>query len=308
MKGLVLRSAGKWYDVKAEDGRKVLCQIRGKLRLRGFSTTNPLAAGDLVEFQPESDGTGTIVAVSDRRNYIIRKSVNLSREAQIVAANLDQAILVVTLANPVTHTGFIDRFLVTAEAYGIPVLLVFHKSDQYEGESEDVLEGCMEVYRKIGYPCMRTSLVSGEGLGELAECLRDKVTLISGQSGTGKSSLVNHFIPGLDLRTQEVSGWSGKGQHTTTFAEMHPLPSGGYLVDTPGIKGFGLVDIPRDELGHYFREFFHLLPECRFANCSHTNEPGCAVIHALEEGAIAASRYESYLSMREDQEDRSVYR
>jgi len=308
MNGLVLKSTGKWYEVIAEDGIHYRCQVRGKLRLKITSTTNPVAAGDHVTLEPEGEGEASIVAIAERRNYIIRRSVNLSKEAQIVAANIDQAILVVTVSFPQTTFGFIDRFLVTAEAYRIPVVLLFHKMDQYEEGGLEAVEVYESVYRNIGYPCMRSSLISGEGLTELSEILRDKVSLFSGHSGTGKSSLVNYFIPELELRTGDISESSGKGQHTTTFAEMHALSQGGYIVDTPGIKGFGLVDIPRTELGHYFREFFALLPECRFGNCTHLNEPGCAVIHALESGVVAPSRYQSYTSMWEDEEERSPYR
>ena len=308
MKGLVLKSTGKWYDVKGDDGLKYRCQVRGKLRLKGLSTTNPVAAGDRVEIHPEQDDQAVITDVEERRNYIIRRSVNLSKEAQIVAANIDLAVLVITVAQPQTTFGFIDRFLVTAEAYRVPVVLLFHKMDQYDEDEIDLVYDYASVYAEIGYPCLRSSLVTGEGLHDLQAMMKDKVTLFSGHSGTGKSSLVNHFIPGLNARIGEISDWSGKGQHTTTFAEMHELPFGGYIVDTPGIKGFGLVDIPKQELGHYFKEFFALLPECRFGNCTHQNEPGCAVRRALEEGTIAQSRYDSYISMWADDEERSPYR
>lgn len=308
MKGLVLKSTGKWYDVIGEDGSQYRCQVRGKLRLKGLSTTNPVAAGDQVAIEIDEPGQASIIGIDERRNYIIRRSVNLSKEAQIVAANLDQAILVTTAARPQTTFGFIDRFLVTAEAYKIPVVILFHKMDQYDEYELSLVDELEEIYSAIGYRCIRTSLVSGEGLDELGEVLKDSVSLFSGHSGTGKSSLVNHFIPGLDIRIGEISDWSGKGQHTTTFSEMHPLPNGGYIVDTPGIKGFGLVDIEKKELGHYFKEFFALLPECRFGNCTHLNEPGCAVVRGLEAGDIAPSRYQSYVSMWEDEEERSPYR
>jgi ribosome biogenesis GTPase / thiamine phosphate phosphatase len=308
MKGLVLKSTGKWYDVKAEDGVVYRCQVRGKLRLKGKSTTNPVAAGDHVQIHSEGDGTASIVEIDERRNYIIRRSVNLSKEAQVVAANLDQAVLVVTTHHPQTSFGFIDRFLITAEAYGIPAILLFHKMDQYVQSGLETVDAYEAVYRRIGYRCLRSSLGSGQGLDALRDVLKDKVSIISGHSGTGKSSLTNYFIPGLEARIGDISEWSGKGQHTTTFAEMHELPFGGYIVDTPGIKGFGLVDIPKEELGHYFTEFFALLPECRFGNCTHLNEPGCAVIRAVEEGRIAESRYHSYVSMWHDEEERSPYR
>jgi len=308
MKGLVLKSTGKWYDVKAEDGIHYRCQMRGKLRLKGMTTTNPVAAGDQVFIELEGDGEASIIGIEERVNYIIRRSVNLSKEAQIVASNIDEAILVVTVESPQTTFGFIDRFLVTAEAYRIPVVILFHKMDQYQERGLEKVNDYEQIYSSIGYQCLRTSLVNGLGMEELEAVLRGKISLFSGHSGTGKSSLVNHFIPGLDLRIGEISESSKKGQHTTTFAEMHELPFGGYIVDTPGIKGFGLVDIPKEQLGHYFTEFFKLLPECRFGNCTHQNEPGCAVHRALEEGKVAPSRYNSYLAMWGDQEERSPYR
>jgi ribosome biogenesis GTPase len=306
--GLVIKSTGKWYEVRGADGRMVQCQVRGKIRLEGRSTTNPVAAGDRVDYEMEHDHEGNITRIHPRKNYIIRKSVNLSKEAQIIAANLDLAILLVTITRPQTTPGFIDRFLVTADAYDIPAVLVFHKMDQFSEEEIAQTEKTIGVYEKIGYRCIRTSIPQSQGLEELATLLRDKTTLISGHSATGKSSLVNYFIPGKDLRIGDVSEASNKGQHTTTFAEMHELPFGGYLVDTPGIKGFGLVDIPKDELHHHFKEFFALLPECKYHNCLHLNEPGCAVRKALETGEVAASRYNSYVSMYHDEEERSVYR
>jgi ribosome biogenesis GTPase len=307
-KGLVIKSTGKWYDVLSDDGQSYQCQIRGKLRLKGVVTTNPVAAGDHVDFELDGDGVGNIRHIHERRNYIIRKSVNLSKEAQIVASNIDQAFLLVTTTRPQTTPGFIDRFLITAEAYNIPATVVFHKYDQYdEDETEDV-ESLIEVYEKTGYPVLRTSLETGLGMEEFDQLLTGKVSLLSGHSGVGKSSMINHFIPGKELRTNDISEASNKGQHTTTFAEMHALPKGGFIIDTPGIKGFGLVDIPKDELHHYFIEFFRLLPECKFHNCLHMNEPGCAVRKAVENGDVAESRYLSYLSMYNDEEERSVYR
>lgn len=308
MKGLVLKSTGKWYDVLGEDGKNYTCQIRGKLRLKGAVTTNPVAAGDHVDFTLENDETGNITGIDERKNYIIRKSVNLSKEAQIVASNIDLAFLVVTTTRPQTTPGFIDRFLVTAEAYGVDVVIVFNKIDQYEEKEQDAVVDLIETYSSIGYTCLATSTITMQGLDALREMMKDKVCLLSGHSGTGKSSIVNLLIPGKDLRIGDISESSNKGQHTTTFAEMHALPFGGYIVDTPGIKGFGLVDIPKDELHHYFKEFFALLPECKFNNCKHINEPGCAVVRAVESGDISATRYRSYLSMIEDEDERSNYR
>ncbi len=313
MKGLVLKSTGKWYEVKGEDGLVYQCQIRGKFRLKGSTTTNPVAAGDHVEFTLENETNGNINAIDERRNYIIRKSVNLSKEAQIVASNIDMAFLVVTTNRPQTTPGFIDRFLITAEAYGVETVLVFNKIDQYDSPMEApkeriMLEELIDTYSGIGYVCLKTSVFTEEGMEELKAMMAGKVCLLSGHSGTGKSSIVNYFIPEGDIRIGDISESSNKGQHTTTFAEMHELPFGGYIVDTPGIKGFGLVDIPKDELHHYFKEFFAALPNCKFNNCKHINEPGCAVIKGVEEGTIAASRYNSYLSMFEDEDERSHYR
>lgn len=313
MKGLVLKSTGKWYEVKGEDGLVYQCQIRGKFRLKGSTTTNPVAAGDHVEFTLENETNGNINAIDERRNYIIRKSVNLSKEAQIVASNIDMAFLVVTTNRPQTTPGFIDRFLITAEAYGVETVLVFNKIDQYDSPMEApkeriMLEELIDTYSGIGYKCLKTSVFTEEGMEELKAMMSGKVCLLSGHSGTGKSSIVNYFIPEGDIRIGDISESSNKGQHTTTFAEMHELPFGGYIVDTPGIKGFGLVDIPKDELHHYFKEFFAALPNCKFNNCKHINEPGCAVIKGVEEGTIASSRYNSYLSMFEDEDERSHYR
>jgi ribosome biogenesis GTPase len=306
--GLVIKSTGKNYDVLVDSGDVIQCQVRGKIRLEGRSTTNPVAAGDIVEYTLENETEGNITHIHPRKNYIIRKSVNLSKEAQIIATNLDQALLVVTITRPQTTPGFIDRFLITADAYDIPATLLFHKMDQYNEEEREEAEELMRIYEDIGYRCIKTSLETKEGLSEVHDLIAGKISLISGHSATGKSSLVNHFIPGKDLRIGEVSESSNKGQHTTTFAEMHELPFGGFIVDTPGIKGFGLVDIPKEELHHHFIEFFALLPECKYHNCLHLNEPGCAVRKALEEGTVAPSRYNSYVSMYNDEEERSVYR
>lgn len=284
------------------------CQVRGKVRLDERSTTNPVAAGDHVDFDVENVHEGNITHIHERNNYIIRKSVNLSKEAQIIAANLDQAFLIVTITRPQTTPGFIDRFLATADAYQIPVVIVFHKMDQYDQEELDDVQAYIETYSAIGYTCLKTTIEDPSTLVPFAHMLQNKVSLISGHSGTGKSSLVNYVIPGKDLRIGEISDASNKGQHTTTFSEMHALPSGGYIVDTPGIKGFGMVDIDKHELHHHFKEFFALLPHCKYHNCTHLNEPGCAVRAAMETGAVAKTRYNSYISMFNDEEERSVYR
>ena len=305
MKGLVIKSTGSWYQVKTDDGNVIDCRIKGKFRIKGIQTTNPIAAGDVVEIEIEPDlGTGVITQLYERRNYIIRKSVNLSKQAQIIAANLDQAFLIVTLASPRTSLGFIDRFLVTAEAYDVPAGLIFNKLDLFSDEGLEILEEQQHIYKSIGYPCYAVSALEKTHINEIAEILKDKTTLFSGHSGAGKSSLINAIIPGASLKTGAVSDWSDKGQHTTTFAEMHKLPFGGYLIDTPGIREFGIIDIEQQELGHFFPEFRERMNECKFYNCHHIHEPGCAVIDAVENGEIEISRYESYLSIYHGNETR----
>lgn len=266
--------------------------------MMGIVTTNPIAVGDHVAFELEPElGTGVITELLQRKNYIIRKSINLSKQAQIIAANLDQAMLVVTLASPRTSLGFIDRFLVTAEAYDIPAVLIFNKVDLFSDEGLEVLADFKSIYQSIGYACYEVSALTGEGTAEVKNLLKDKVSLISGHSGVGKSTLINTLLPDLDLRTGEVSDWSDKGMHTTTFAEMFQLPQGGYIIDTPGIRELGVIDIEKNELSHFFPEMRALLNQCRFNNCNHINEPGCAVIKAVENGDIELSRYENYLSI-----------
>jgi len=298
MQGLITKSTGSWYQVQLPDGRRIDCRIKGIFRIKGITTTNPLAVGDVVdiEMEPEQD-TGVIINLQPRKNYIIRKSINLSKQGQIIAANLDQALLVVTLASPRTSLGFIDRFLVTAEAYDIPAKLVFNKMDLFSDDGLDVLADYKAIYEKIGYPCYEVSALEGTNIEQVRELLKDKVTLFSGHSGVGKSTLINALLPDLDLRTQQVSGWSDKGMHTTTFAEMFELPQGGFLIDTPGIRELGIIDIDKQELSHFFPEMRALLNQCRFNSCRHINEPGCAVIKAVENGEIELSRYESYLSI-----------
>ena len=295
--GTVLRTTGSWYDVLRDEGEVISSRPAGRLRLKGFRSTNPVAVGDRVDWEEVEDGTGVITKIHGRKNCIIRKSVNLSHESHVVAANLDRAFLVVTLAAPRTSTGFMDRFLVTAEAYGIPTTVVLNKIDALTGEERDQAAALAEVYRNAGYGWLEVSAQTGEGLGTLRDELAKGIHVLSGHSGVGKSTLINRLIPGLELKTAEVSESHNKGRHTTTFAEMHALPEGGFLVDTPGIKGFGLVTLERDTLNHHFPEFFSRLPECKFHNCVHHKEPGCAVREAVEAGDVAESRYRNYLEM-----------
>lgn len=298
MQGLIVKSTGSWYQVQTPDKQRFDCRIKGKFRIKGITTTNPLAVGDLVDFElePEQE-TGVITNLQQRRNYIIRKSINLSKQGQIIAANLDQAILVVTLASPRTSLGFIDRFLVTAEAYDIPSMLVFNKLDLFSDEGLEILADYKSIYENVGYPCYEVSALEGTNIEQLQELIKNKVTLFSGHSGVGKSSLINVLLPELDLRTHQVSDWSDKGMHTTTFAEMFELPQGGFIIDTPGIRELGVIDIEKQELSHFFPEMRKRMHDCRFHNCRHINEPGCAVLAALEDGEIELSRYESYLSI-----------
>jgi len=298
MQGLIIKSTGSWYQVQLPDGQRIDCRIKGKFRIKGIVTTNPVAVGDVVDIEMEPDQeTGVITNLHPRRNYIIRKAINLSKQGQIIAANLDQAMLVVTLASPRTSLGFIDRFLVTAEAYDIPAKLIFNKLDLFSEEGLEILADYQSVYENIGYPCYSVSALEGTNIDQVKALLKDKVTLISGHSGVGKSSLINALLPELALRTHQVSDWSDKGMHTTTFAEMFELPEGGFIIDTPGIRELGVIDIEKQELGHFFPEMRERMNDCRFNNCRHINEPGCAVLAALENGEIELSRYESYLSI-----------
>lgn len=298
MEGLVTKSTGSWYQVLTNDGQKYDCRIKGIFRTKGITTTNPIAVGDCVDFELEPEqGTGVITKLHQRKNYIIRKSVNLSKQAQIIAANLDQALLIVTLASPRTSLGFIDRFLVTAEAYDVPAGLVFNKLDLFSDEGLEILADYKSIYENIGYPCYEVSALKGTNVEQVSAIIKDKMTLFSGHSGVGKSSLINALVPELQLRTTQISEWHDKGVHTTTFAEIFELPQGGYIIDTPGIRELGVIDIEKNELSHFFPEMRALLNQCRFNSCRHNNEPGCAVIKAVEEGEIELSRYESYLSI-----------
>ena len=286
MRGLVIKNTGSWYTVRTEDGRDIESKIKGNFRLKDIKSTNPVTVGDRVVIDINKEGTAFITEIEERKNYIIRRASNLSKQSHIIAANLDQAMLIVTVNYPITTTIFIDRFLATAEAYRVPVKLVFNKIDRYNNEDQRALENLIELYTSIGYPCS---------------------TLLSGHSGVGKSTIINKLVPGVNLRTGDISEYHNKGMHTTTFSEMIPLPDGGYLIDTPGIKGFGTIEMADAEISHYFRELFKYSEECRFNNCTHRHEPGCAVIQAVNDGLISESRYKSYLSILDDRME-SKYR
>ncbi len=307
MRGLVVKNTGSWYTVETDDGRLVNCKVKGNFRLRGIRSTNPVAVGDRVEIAENAEGTAFITEIEDRRNYIIRKSPNLSKQSHIIAANVDMALLVVTVSHPQTSTTFIDRFLASAEAYRVPVVLAFNKTDLLDDDERRYQDMMVALYENVGYECRAISAETGLGVAELEGVLAGKVSVLSGNSGVGKSTLINRILPGANLRTAEISDAHDQGTHTTTFSEMLRLPSGGYLIDTPGIKGFGTFDIEPGELSGYFKDIFSFAKDCRFSNCTHTHEPGCAVIRAVEERYIAQSRYQSYLSMLEDK-DESKYR
>lgn len=304
MKGLVIKNTGSWYVVRCDDGSTHNCKIKGNLRLKGFRCTNPVAVGDIVNIEERNDGTAFILSIEERHNYIIRRASNLSKEFQIIASNIDQAILVVTLANPVTNTTFIDRFLATAMAYNVPAVVVINKIDLLQEESDkEFLDAVVTLYRSIGYQVLTVSTLTGEGLDELRLSLIDKTSLLSGNSGVGKSSIINCMIPDANLRVGDVSQTHHTGMHTTTFSEMLDLPDGGCIIDTPGVKGFGTIDFKREEVAHYFPEIFKESEGCRFGNCTHTHEPGCAVLKAVENHYISESRYNSYLSIMTDDPD-----
>ena len=299
MKGLVIKNTGSWYTVLTDDGQLLECKVKGNFRIKGIRSTNPVAVGDRVTV-----GEGNwIVAIEDRRNYIIRKSINLSKQSHILAANVDQALLVVTVVNPQTSTTFIDRFLASAEAYRVPVILVFNKTDLLDEDLRRYQEALVHLYQTIGYTCLQISATTGSGIDDIRSLLEGKITLLSGNSGVGKSTLINRLVPDANLRTGEISDAHNTGQHTTTFSEMIPLESNGWVIDTPGIKGFGTFDMEPEELTSYFKEIFQFSKDCRFSNCTHTHEPGCAVLKALEDHYIAESRYQSYLSMLEDKSE-----
>lgn len=306
MKGLVYKSTGSWYSVKAENGTFYDCRIKGKFRLGGIKSTNPVAVGDHVDFEIEKKGDETVGVIShidERNNYIIRKSVNLSKQTHIIAANIDVAFLLVTLNNPPTFTTFIDRFLVTAEAYHIKAVLLFNKIDTYNEDELLEIKLLAALYRKVGYECIGISAITGKNIDKVKALMKDKVTMFSGHSGVGKSTLVNALEPGLGLKTSKISEQHLQGQHTTTFAEMFDLSFGGQIIDTPGIKGFGVVEIDKEELGDYFPEFFELKKNCKFNNCLHLEEPHCAIKEALENEEIAWSRYKSYMQILDGEEE-----
>ena len=307
MHGLVIKNTGSWYTVRADNGTLWESKVKGNFRLKGIRSTNPVAIGDKVDFTPQPDATALITSIDDRTNYVIRKATNLSKQSHIIAANVDQCFLIITLKQPDTATTFIDRFLASAEAYRIPVVLIFNKIDILtEEEDQELLKGMMRLYETIGYQCLAVSAETGEGVETVRELLTDKVTLLSGNSGVGKSTLINKLFPHLNLRTSEISDAYNTGKHTTTFSEMYPIEDvlvpKSYIIDTPGIKGFGTFDMEREEVGHYFKEIFNFSKDCRFNNCTHTHEPGCAVRDAVERHDISESRYTSYLSMLEDKD------
>ena len=302
MHGLVIKNTGSWYTVYTDDGQLIDSKIKGNFRLKGIRSTNPVAVGDFVEITCNQEGTAFITAIDDRRNYIIRKSSNLSKQSHIIAANVDQAFLVVTVNYPQTSTTFIDRFLASAEAYRVPVVLIFNKTDRLDADDRRYQQMMVQLYETIGYTCKQISAAKGEGVEDLRPLLEGKMTLLSGNSGVGKSTLINCLVPHANLRTAEISDAHNLGQHTTTFSEMIPI-GGGWLIDTPGIKGFGTFDMEPEELTSYFPEIFRFSKDCRFSNCTHTHEPGCAVLKALEDHYIAQSRYQSYLSMMEDKDE-----
>lgn len=304
MRGLVVRSTGSWYVVKTDSGRFFDCKVKGNFRLKGIRSTNPVAVGDFVSITPGTDGvTALIDGIEDRRNYIIRRASNLSKQSHIIAANVDVAVLFASVAHPQTSTTFIDRFLAVAEAYRIPVLLVFNKTDLLSVAEMSCQQDIIQMYSHIGYRCIPCSAVSGDGVDDVRKALTDKVSLLSGNSGVGKSTMLNLLVPDADAKTAEISAAHDTGTHTTTFSQMYFLPEGGAVIDTPGIKGFGTFDMERTEVSHYFKEIFEEGKSCRFSDCTHTHEPGCAVLRAVEEQRIAASRYDSYLSMLGDKDE-----
>ncbi|WCO02157.1 ribosome small subunit-dependent GTPase A [Psychroserpens ponticola] len=306
MTGTVYKSTGSWYTIKTNLGAVYQCRIKGKFRLKGIKSTNPIAVGDVVDFELETNNdttTGVINTIHDRKNYIVRKSVNLSKQTHVIASNIDQVFLLITIDNPPTFTSFIDRFLVTAEAYSIKTVLLFNKIDTYNNTTLDEVKYLAHVYRKIGYECIGVSAVTGKNVDKVKALMTDKVSMFAGHSGVGKSTLVNAIEPDLDLKTKAISTQHSQGQHTTTFAEMFDLSFGAKIIDTPGIKGFGIVDMDKEEIGDYFPEFFELKQDCKFNNCLHKEEPKCAVKAALDNDEVSYSRYRSYLQILEGEDE-----
>ena len=303
MQGTVVKSSGSVYGVRAMDGSLIECRVKGNFRLKGIRSTNPVAVGDHVKYDVREDGTAYIVEILERKNYIVRKASNLSKQSHILAANLDLCFLIVTISHPATATTFIDRFLAAAEAYRVPVVIVFNKIDIYGSSEREELEYLTALYSSIGYRCLHTSATDNVGIDALKEMMRGKVSLLAGNSGVGKSSLVNAIAPVIAARVGEISRTHDTGMHTTTYTEMFEFMPQSYIVDTPGVKGFGTYDMEVEEISHYFVEFFELSKDCRYGNCTHTHEPGCAVLKALEDGRLAPSRYQSYLSMLEDKDE-----
>lgn len=300
MQGLVIRNTGSFYQVKTSDGEIVNCRIKGKFRIQGIKSTNPVAVGDYVTFSVTPEGEGLISEIAERKNYVVRRPANLSKQRHIIAANVDQALLIVTVNYPETSTTFIDRFLATCEAYRVPAKIIINKKDLYSEEELEYMHNLMFLYEQIGYQCFAVSALTGDGVDNVRELLTGRVSLLSGNSGVGKSSLINAVCPDFKAKTGEISEIHNKGMHTTTFSEMFELDEGTYLIDTPGIKGFGTIDFEKEEVGHFFPEIFRVSKDCRFGNCTHVHEPGCAVIKAVEESYISQSRYNSYLSVMED--------
>jgi len=303
MKGLVVKNTGSWYLVKTEDGKEVECKVKGNFRMKGLRSTNPVAVGDHVVISDTGEENEFIIEIKDRKNYLVRKPTNLSKQIHILAANIDQTFLLITVKSPVTNTVFMDRFLASAEAYKIPAHILINKIDIYNDEDKEYMEGLMNLYKTIGYPCTCISAKSGDGVEQLRPLFKDKISLLSGNSGVGKSTLINTIRPISQAKTGLISQSHHKGMHTTTFSEMYELENGSYLIDTPGIKGFGTIDMKSEEVGHYFPEIFKASAHCRFNNCTHTHEPGCAVLKAVESHYISESRYMSYLSILHDEDD-----
>ena len=303
MRGLVIKNTGSWYLVKTDDGRYVECKIKGNFRLKGIKSTNPVVVGDYVQIVDNNDNAAFITEIEDRKNYIVRRASNLSKQSHILAANLDQCMLIVTVNYPETSTTFIDRFLASAEAYRVPVKLIFNKVDKYSQEEVNYMDALINLYTNIGYECFKISAKENIGIDEINRELNGKVTLLSGNSGVGKSTLINAILPEESQKTREISVMHNKGMHTTTYSEMFPVDGEGYIIDTPGIKGFGSFDMDEEEMSHYFKEIFKFSADCKYGNCTHRHEPGCAVIKAVEDHYISQSRYNSYLNMLEDKEE-----